>query len=669
MQNIDALYAALHGELAGARALDTATALARFNRITGSRDYAAAVELLAAQLRAAQLDSVAVERFPIDGKQRYMGRVFAPAYEPHSARLTVISPRPYTICDFAETPMCLPSNTPATPPEGITAQVVDVGSGDCPDCYANVEVAGKAVMASGLTTDVYNLAVEQFGAVCVLTTNMYAWSNLPERKRSMVDLPDATHLARLYHDGEMQRHAPAFSITYRHAERLRAQLAHGPVTIHATVQAENKAGELLVLDGTIQGSDLAEQEVWMLAHLCHPKPGACDNGSGVALGVEIFRAIAAAIYSGKLPRPRRTLRLLLLPEVSGTQAYMDRFAERLENVVAGINLDMVGANHALTGAYLRLVQTPWSRPSFLNHLGRYLLEKTSLGATSHIRHQPVRDWLYAIAPYDKGSDHDVLLNSRFAIPSLFFFNWPHRFYHTDLDTPEKLDADEFTRTGVVAGTIMLAAAMMGSEIAHELLALIKTEALHGLARLDQHSDPGTQIADAHAHHLRLLAQAEMEDGAMSSLMLVLPPHERADFYGSLSYASAALVEWLDRKDGIALEEDVRIPVRVDAWPVNMGQVAKSTGKERLATLRASVVDFDDKAIAALNYATGWRNLGQIAQLVAGELGDFTLTQTVRWFELLAESGVVTWSEKESHPFDVGSAGDPYRTSMAANIKT
>jgi hypothetical protein len=281
----------------------------------------------------------------------------------------------------------------------------------------------------------------------------------------------------------------------------------------------------------------------------------------------------------------------------------------------------------------------------------------------------VRDWLYAIAPYDKGSDHDVLLNSRFAIPSLFFFNWPHRFYHTDYDTPEKLDADEFTRTGVVAGTMALVPAMMGSEIAHELLALIKTEALHGLARLDQHSDPGTQIADAHAHHLRLLAQAEMEDGAMSSLMLALPPHERADFYGSLSHASAALVEWLDRKDAIALEEDARIPVRVEAWPVNMGQVAKSTGKERLATLRTNVVDFDDKAIAALNYATGWRNLGQIARLVAGELGDFTLTQTVRWFELLAESGVVIWSEKESHPFDVGSAGDPYRTGMAANIKT
>ena len=638
MQNIDALYAALANELSGVRALDTATAIARFNRITGSRDFAAAVELLAEQLRTAQMDTVTIERFPIDGTQKYMGRTFAPAYEPHSARLAVISPTPYTICDYAETPMCLPSNTPATPPEGVTAEVVDVGRGDRAADYEGVDVAGKAVIATGLTTDVYNLAVEQFGAACVMTTNMYEWSNLPERKRSMLDLPDATHLARLYHDPEKRRNAPAFSITYRHAERLRAQLAHGPVTIHATVNAENKAGDLLVLDATIQGSDLAHEEVWMMAHLCHPKPGANDNGSGVALGIEIFRAIAAAIQRGTLPRPRRTLRLLLLPEVSGTQAYMDRFVARMDRVVAGINLDMVGASFT-TGAYLRLVQTPWSRPSFLNHLGGYLLEKTSLGATSHIRHEPVRDWLYALAPYDKGSDHDVLLNSRFAIPSLFFFNWPYRYYHTDHDTPDKLDAAEFARTGYVAGTLLLAPAMLNGDIACELLALLQTEAAHGLARLAQHSDPAAPATkDAQAHPLRLAAQAAMEQGALRSVITALPASEQED----LAHLLAEAMDAMTIPPAIAAAGDRRVPLRLEPWPVNMGLVAK-TNKGPLATLRANVTDFDDKAIAALNYANGTHTVGQITRLVAGELGDFTLEDTAAWFDLLAQGGVVGWA--------------------------
>jgi hypothetical protein len=649
MQNINVLYAALADELSGVRALDTTTAIARYNRITGSSDFAAAVEMLAAQLRAAQMDSVTIERFPIDGKTRYMGRTYAPAYEPHSARLTVVAPSPYTICDYAETPMCLPSNTPATPPEGVTAEVIDVGRGDRVEDYAGVDVAGKAVMATGLTTDVYNLAVEEFGAACVMTTNMYEWSNLPQRKRSMVDLPDATHLARLYHDPQKRRNAPAFSITYRHAERLRAQLARGPVTIHAVVNAENKAGELLILDATIQGSDLAGEEVWMLAHLCHPKPGACDNGSGVALGVEIFRAIAAAIHAGTLPRPRRTLRLLLLPEVSGTQAYMDRFEARMNKVVAGINLDMVGASTALTGAYLRLVQTPWSRPSFLNHLGGYLLEKTSLGAASHIRHEPVRDWLYALAPYDKGSDHDVLLNSRFAIPSVFFFNWPHRYYHTDLDTPEKLDAGEFARTGVVAGTMALVAAMINRAMAHELLSLLQVEAAHDLARLAQHSDPALN-ADAQAHALRLAAQAEMEQGALHSVVAALPTSERGDLASHFTDASATLAPWMVADSLAGTEvDDLRVPWRAEPFPLNLGHVTQATSREQLATLRASIRDFDDKAIAALNYVDGKRNVGQIARLVAGEVGDFTLAQTAAWLDLLAQSGVIGLSAPASQP--------------------
>lgn len=645
MRNIDTLYETLRSELSGVRALDTTTAIARYNRITGSNDFAAAVEMLAAQLAAAQIGSVAIERFPIDGQQRYMGRIFAPAYEPRSARLRVLSPTPYTVCDYAETPMCLPSNTPPTPPEGITAEVVDVGRGDRPADYEGIDVAGKAVMASGLTTDVYNLAVEQQGAACVMTTNMYEWSNLPERKRSMVDLPDATHLARLYHDPGKRRNAPAFSITYRHAEQLRAQLAQGPVTIHAVVDAENKPGELLIVDALIQGTELAGEEVWILAHLCHPKPGACDNGSGVALGVEIFRAITALIHAGKLPRPRRSLRLLLLPEVSGTQAYLDRYEARMDQVVAAINLDMVGASFAQTGAYLRLVQTPWSRPSFLNHLGSYLLEKTSLGATSHIRNEPVRDWLYAVAPYDKGSDHDVLLNSRFAIPSVFFFNWPHRYYHTDLDTPEKLDAAEFGRTGLVAGALALVPAFMGLEIAQELTKLLEAEATHGLTRLAHGSDPATSTLDAGAQQWQLYAQTEMERGALNSIYKALPPAERAGLYVQLSTATGTLLKWqVPEYASHAAKGDSRIPTRLDPWPLNLGQLA-TTAQEPLHVLRAAVANFDDKAIAALNYADGYRTVYQIALLVMGELGDITLPQVTAWFDLLAQCGVTVWRER------------------------
>jgi hypothetical protein len=644
MQIIDRYISLVQQELSGARALDTVWAVARHNRIVGSTDYAAAVQQLHDQLAGYGLDSVSVESFPIDGVIKYAGHVFGPAWEPHSARLEVIAPEPYLVADFAVTPMCLPSGCPATGPEGVTAEVVDLGAGDQPVHYAQVDVRGKAVLASGLTTDVYNLAVEQYGAACVMTTNMYDWSNLPAVKRTMIDLPDATHLARLYYDAEKKRPAPVFSISYRQAERLRSLTSRGPVTIRATVDAENKPGELLEVIATIQGADLADQEVWVMAHLCHPKPGACDNASGVALGVELFRTIMALIRTGKLARPRRTLRLLLLPEVSGTQAYMDRYQARMERVVAAINLDMVGASYAASGAYCRLVQTPWSRPSFINHLAGYVLEKVSLGSRSHIRSALVRNWLYSLAPYDKGSDHDVTLNSIFAIPSVFFFYWPYRFYHTDLDTPEKLDPLEFERTGAVAGALALVIADPNPPLAAVLLNLVATAAIRAVMQQVAENAPTVNGHNAD----RLWALHHCEQGALQSVLQTLPPDEQAPLAPLLARRQHELDRLIDSEalTPHASESPVDgwTPQRREPWLLNWGQIERMVpgAKERRQTWRKTIVDFDDKAIAALNYVNGSRPISQIARLVSGELGAFSGVDAVELFRLLAEAGVVTW---------------------------
>ena len=142
--------------------------------------------------------------------------------------------------------------------------------------------------------------------------------------------------------------------------------------MHAKVQTETKPGDLLEVIATIQGTDLAAEEVWMMAHLCHPKPGACDNGSGVALTVELFRSMAVLMRQGQIPRPRRTLRLLLLPEMSGTQAYMDRYQARMDKVIASINLDMVGASLCGYGRLLSSGPDAMEPALFFESSGRLL---------------------------------------------------------------------------------------------------------------------------------------------------------------------------------------------------------------------------------------------------------------------------------------------------------
>ena len=54
-----------------------------------------------------------------------------------------------------------------------------------------------------------------------------------------------------------------------------------------------------------------------------------------------------------LPRPKRTVRFLWVPEISGTRAYLRAHPELGQHVVASVSTDMVGANQTIkqTGLY------------------------------------------------------------------------------------------------------------------------------------------------------------------------------------------------------------------------------------------------------------------------------------------------------------------------------
>src|SRR6266545_2136120 len=42
-------------------------------------------------------------------------------------------------------------------------------------------------------------------------------------------------------------------------------------------------------------------------------------------------------------------------------------------------------------------------------------------------------------PFSGGSDHAVLLDPLIGVPSPMLIQWPDRFYHSSLDTPDKCD--------------------------------------------------------------------------------------------------------------------------------------------------------------------------------------------------------------------------------------
>src|SRR5581483_6437947 len=106
------------------------------------------------------------------------------------------------------------------------------------------------------------------------------------------------------------------------AASLRGELARGAVKLAAHVRGKMVPASFDVVSATIAGTDPAAGEIVLTAHLCHERAGANDNASGSAALLAAARALEAAIAAGELAPPRRTIRFLWLPEISGSQAWL-----------------------------------------------------------------------------------------------------------------------------------------------------------------------------------------------------------------------------------------------------------------------------------------------------------------------------------------------------------
>ena len=86
---------------------------------------------------------------------------------------------------------------------------------------------------------------------------------------------------------------------------------------------------------------------------------------------EALAALERLIDSGKLPRPRRTIRLLAMGEVYGSMHYIQQNPERIKNTVAAICLDtpagfyiFAGTEYTLLSEPSRLPNPTWMRSSW-----------------------------------------------------------------------------------------------------------------------------------------------------------------------------------------------------------------------------------------------------------------------------------------------------------------
>lgn len=664
----------LEGVLQGGHALAYATEITRFHRAKGSSDYLEAIGFIKDKLVEWNLERIVVEKYPADGLTTYQTWTPPPAWEPIRAELSLVHPEARHICSFETEPMCLIFGSTSTPSQGLVLDVVDIGDGISDQAYAGKEVYGKVVLTSGGSRSVFQKAVKKRGAVGILTDHMTRQN--PLIKRTTCDLPDAVNYASfpVSHE-DIVKTAFGFSLSSRQAQEIRELLKSGPVKVKAEVEADLFPGELQLLTGVIPGIE-KRGEVLVIAHLCHPKPGANDNASGCGLAMELARAISKAIAEDKLKRPKYSIRFMFVPEMYGTIAYLERHPAWRKQVLAAVNLDMVG-EASETKSVANLVTTPWSLPSVINDVAAFYMDRAARRETSYGSSEPGVAWLYDITGFSGGSDHYILVDSSYGVPCVYLGHWPDRFYHTSMDTVERLDREEFFRSGLVAGATILTFAnpcpgniklmfnLTASGASQRLIECMDEVCLLAITTGNQGKRKDKEaILDAYERGRILLAK---ELASVDSVLRYVPKDNRAEARKianriktglktvfRISYEKAKLITDTDELPSRAQvsekhgESRNQVYARLFMGPLDPDYLYTRIDEKRREHYRKREQDdpsFHSRLTEIMNFMDGKRTLGEIASLVSAEYPGLILDDVRSFIKDLKATGLISLVEE------------------------
>ncbi len=569
------------------------------------------------------------------------------------------------LADFAENPISLIQRS--APFEG-KAEVVLLEKWENPEDYQGLDLGGKVVLTSGDISRVHQLAVEKSGAIGILYDGMRSIPPVRER----MDLPDARQYTSFWWEAG-DRKCFGFVLTPRQGEKLRNLLKEGKkVVVKAKVDSEFYDGSFEVVEATIPG--LTDEWVLVVAHLCHPSPSANDNASGAAVALESAIVLSRMIRERHLPVPKRGILFLLVPEITGTCAYLSSREDLIPRIVAGLNLDMVGQKQSVCESNLLIECPPASSPTFTPYVLAWLLGELGAEAStfSGVGRFPLFRW--SISPFSGGSDHYVLSDPTVGIPTPMLVQWPDRFYHTDQDTPDKVDPAMLWRVGtaVTACAYLLAGAsereitVMGLKALSRLQWELSEYAAEDARRISE-AETSQDLALAFAGAMeRLDLRREVGHRALEHMIRLWP--EERKFVEALQGKFAShyrevrhLVEEiaLARAEQLGLksipeiaapepEEDLRlVPVRLHRGPPADGEIRRRLKElpeeesERWYRLQKELGNRRHVLpVLALYWADGRRTLGEIAKLVELETGIPVREFLPEFFRLLEKTGLV-----------------------------
>jgi aminopeptidase YwaD len=389
-------------------------------------------------------------------------------------------------------------NSFSTPGGGVEAPLVEVGNGATSADYEGKDVKGAIVLGAAAAGRLWQHAVQARGALGVISTAIAPYIR-PDDPRQFVspDQWDVLQWSSVPYEAE--RKAFGFTSSLRAASRMRARLKTGAVRLRVTVQSTFYDGPSRSLIAEIPGSIRPNERIVMVAHV--QEPGANDDGSGCGTLAALAAAIAGAIRDGALAAPGRTMTFIWADEGAGSRNWLTTHPDQARRVQYMLALDMTGEDTSKTGGTFLIEKQPdpsavWPRPSDPHTAwgAREVAADSLKGSLLNDVHLAIclrraRDtrWIVKTNPYEGGSDHTVFGEA--GIPSLLNWHFTDRYYHTNLDRPDKTSAAEMVNVASAVGT---SAWFLASASERDALAVVDLIARSAAARLalDRRQAPG-----------------------------------------------------------------------------------------------------------------------------------------------------------------------------------
>jgi len=611
-------------EISGERAFRFLNLIAQHHRIQASPGFRDAAltcrEILAQKGLKAEIIS-----YPADGETIFWGSRALLEWKADGARLEIINEKGNEIlADYDRSELSVIQRLGSTPSEGSKGPIV---IGDNKDQLPSLE--GKWLLTGEAPEKVRKKVMEEKG-LGIIYDGMPALPPVREER----GLPHNRQYTSFWGRDEKEN-PPGFVLTPTQGQKIRTQIGKGKeVVARGYARTIFYPGNFENVSLLFPGEE--KEEILLIAHLCHPRPSAGDNASGSAVLLEVATALKKLLDSGEISPLKFGIRLLWVPEMTGTYAYLASREKGNPKILGALNLDMVGQKQEVGGGSLIIENPPQASSSWGSDL-LYSILNNSFFNKCHNPYQtasfPVFSWRNL--PFSGGSDHYILSDPTVDIPCPMLIQWPDRHYHTDADRPETIDPQMLHNVGVISGTYATFLSSINDEE-------IKWLAEKMVASFSQ--EIGLKLQETNFHKQDLDWKLERKIKHLRDLKRFNRKLELKKYEAMLGEISASLAPLTKEGPQEKVKTEKLIPRRKIPGPIDQRFFQAALDKAGLNDrFEKMFKDYGESKISVGGYTThllywvdGVRKLNQVIENTYREIGVCSPDFALDYFRLLEE---------------------------------